>query len=38
VLEDERGNTVRSERMTEIDFSGGRPIRAGRQTAAGGRQ
>jgi DNA-binding beta-propeller fold protein YncE len=37
VLDDERGITVRSEKMIEIDFAGGRPIRAGRQTAAGGR-
>ena len=30
-LEDERGQLVRSERLVEIDFTGGVPVRAGRQ-------
>ncbi|HKY22439.1 MAG TPA: hypothetical protein VJM31_14585 [Vicinamibacterales bacterium] len=34
-LEDEHGLFVHSERMLEIDFSGGRPIRAGDQVATG---
>lgn len=34
-LEDEHGMFVHSEKMLEIDFSGGRPIRAGDQAATG---
>ena len=34
-LQDERGATVHSEKMIEIDFSGGRVVRAGRQTSTG---
>jgi len=38
VLEDEHGTAVRSEKMIEVDFSRGTPIRATHQTAIGGRQ
>ena len=34
-LEDERGMFVHSERMLEIQFAGGDPIKAGDQTGAG---
>jgi DNA-binding beta-propeller fold protein YncE len=34
-LADERGVGIRSEKMLEVDFSGGSPVRAGRQTGGG---
>jgi hypothetical protein len=36
-LEDERGQFVQSEKMVEIDFAGVEPVRAGNQSAIGGR-
>jgi 6-phosphogluconolactonase (cycloisomerase 2 family) len=37
-LEDERGAFVHSEKMLEIDFSGGQPVRVGDQAATGNRR
>lgn len=37
-LEDERGRFVHSEKMLEVDFAGGVPVRAGNQASAGGRR
>ena len=37
-LKDEHGSSVQSEKMLEIDFSAGRPVRASDQVATGGKR